>query len=153
MDNYNLNVIEKENQTKNLIEKPKIDVEYPSCKQRNWIEFDKGYYCPNCENFFNRPKHQIGEKVLLQYNNFSTRLPHASRKMEDISFFMMNIKYESREDMIDKLRSVEGKTKLNFYKSSTDYYDQMKYIRRSGKFESEEDPFAKSAQGVAFLNA
>ena len=42
MDNYNLNVIEEENQTKNLIEKPKIDVEYPSCKQRNWIEFDKG---------------------------------------------------------------------------------------------------------------
>ena len=29
----------------------------------------------------------------------------------------------------------------------------MNYIRRSGKFESEEDPFGKSAQGVAFLNA
>ena len=106
MHNYNLNVIEKENQTKNLIEKPKIDVEYPSCKQRNWIEFDKGYYFPNCENIFNRPKHQIGEKVLLQCNNFSTRLPHANRKMEDISFSMMNIKYESTEDMIDKLRSL-----------------------------------------------
>ena len=35
MHNYNLNVIEKENQTKNLIVKPKIDVECPSCKQRN----------------------------------------------------------------------------------------------------------------------
>ena len=73
--------------------------------------------------------------------------------MEDISFSMMNFKNESTEDMTDKLRSLKGKTKLKFYKSSTDYYDQMKYIRRSGKFKSEEDPFGKSAQGVAFLNA
>ena len=141
----------KRKSNKKVIEKPKIDVECSSCKQRNWIEFVKGYYCPNCENIFNRPKHRIGEKVLLQYNNFSTRLPHANRKMEDIYFSMMNIKYESTEDMIEELRSLKGKTELKFYKSSTDYYDQLNYIRRSGKFESEEDPFGKGAPGVAFL--
>ena len=27
----------------------------------------------------------------------------------------------------------------------------MNYIRRSGNFESEEDPFCEGAQGVAFL--
>ena len=118
----------KRKSTKKVVEKPKIDVDCPSCKQCDWIEIDKGYFCPNCENVSNR-------------------------KMEDRYFSMMNIKYESTEDMTDKLRSLKGKTKLKFYKSSTDYYDQMNYIRRSGKFESEEDAFGKSAQGVAFLNA
>ena len=32
----------KRKSNKKVIEKPKIDVECSSCKQRNWIEFDKG---------------------------------------------------------------------------------------------------------------
>ena len=64
---------------------------------------------------------------------------------------MSNIKYESTEDMIEKLRSLKGMTNLKFCKSSSDYCDQMNYIRRNGTFESDEDPCGKGAQGVAFL--
>ena len=31
----------------------------PSCKQNNWLEFDKGYYCKNCEYIINRDIRQI----------------------------------------------------------------------------------------------
>ena len=33
-----------------------------NCKQNNWLEFDKGYYCENCENIINKQKHQIDKK-------------------------------------------------------------------------------------------
>ena len=36
----------------------------PSCKRNNWSEFDKGYYCKNCENIINKQKHQIDKKFL-----------------------------------------------------------------------------------------
>ena len=35
----------------------------PVCKQNMWIEFDKGYYCRNCEYIINKQKHQIDKKV------------------------------------------------------------------------------------------
>ena len=34
----------------------------PSCKQNNWLEFDKGYYCRNCEYIINKQKHEIDKK-------------------------------------------------------------------------------------------
>ena len=34
----------------------------PSCKKNTWLEFDKGYYCKNCEYIINKQKHQIDEK-------------------------------------------------------------------------------------------
>ena len=33
-----------------------------SCKQNNWLEFDKGYYCKNCEYIINKQKRQIDKK-------------------------------------------------------------------------------------------
>ena len=36
----------------------------PSCKRNNWLEFDKGYYCRNCEYMINKQKHQIDKKLL-----------------------------------------------------------------------------------------
>ena len=36
------------NKKEKVIEKLKIDVPCPSYKQRNWIKFDKGYYCKSC---------------------------------------------------------------------------------------------------------
>ena len=36
----------------------------PSYKQNNWLEFDKAYYCQNCEKINNKQKHQIDKKVL-----------------------------------------------------------------------------------------
>ena len=34
----------------------------PSCKQKNCLEFDKGYYCRNCEYIFNKQKQQKDKK-------------------------------------------------------------------------------------------
>ena len=34
----------------------------PSCRRNNWLEFDKGYYCKNCEDIINKQKHQVDKK-------------------------------------------------------------------------------------------
>ena len=34
----------------------------PNRKRNNWLEFDKGYYCKNCEYIINKQKHQIDKK-------------------------------------------------------------------------------------------
>ena len=51
----------------------------PSCKQNNWLEFDKGYYCKNCEYINNKQKHQIDKQVLRQDRGFSTRINYAKK--------------------------------------------------------------------------
>ena len=50
----------------------------PNCKQNIRLEFDKGYYCRNCENIIDKQKHQIDKKVLTQDGDFSIRLPYAN---------------------------------------------------------------------------
>ena len=42
-----------ENRNKRTSEKPKIAIKYPSCKQRNWFEFDKRNFRQNCELIIN----------------------------------------------------------------------------------------------------
>ena len=74
----------------------------PTCKQNNWLEFDKGYYCQNCEYIINKQKHQIDKKIRRQYHNFSTRLPYANKKIREIWMSMVNATYNSTEDMINK---------------------------------------------------
>ena len=37
----------------------------PTCKQITWLEFDKGYYCTNCEFIINKQKHQIDKKKFV----------------------------------------------------------------------------------------
>ena len=39
---------------------------------------------------------------------------------------LVNTNYNSRDDMIDKLQSLKGKTKLRFYKNISNYYKEMK---------------------------
>ena len=77
-----------------------------------WLDFDKGYYCRNCENIINKQKHQIDKKVLRQDRDFSTRLNYANKKIRDIWMNMVNTTYNSTEDMIDKLQQLKGKTIL-----------------------------------------
>ena len=36
----------------------------PSCKQYNWLEFDKGYYCQNCEYTINKKNIRLIKKFL-----------------------------------------------------------------------------------------
>ena len=57
---------------------------------------------------------------------------------------MVNTSYNKTEDMIDKLKSLKGKTKLKFYKNISDYYIEMK--KRNSQ--TQEDTFSKNAQGV-----
>ena len=53
----------------------------PSGKQNNCLEFDKGYYCQNCENTFIKQKLQIDKKVPGQDHYFSTGLPYANKRI------------------------------------------------------------------------
>ena len=117
----------------------------PSCNQNNWIEFDKGYYCQNCEYITNKQKHQKNKNVRRQDRDFSTRLNYANKQIREIYISMVNTNYNSREDMISKLQSLKGKTELKFYKIIINYYDEMK----KKNFQTQEDPFAKNAQGIS----
>ena len=118
----------------------------PKCKRNNWLEFDKGYYCKNCEYIINKQKHQIDKKVLRQSHDFSTRLNYANKKIREIFINMVNTKYNSTEDMINKLQDLKGKTKLKFYKSISDYYSEMK----NRNFQTQDqDPFSKNPQGIS----
>ena len=117
----------------------------PSCKRNNWIEFDKGYYCKNCEYIINKQKHQIDKNILRQDRDFSTRLNYANKKIREIYKNMVNTIYNTTEDMIDKLQSLKGKSKIKFYKNIHNYYTEMK----NKNFQTQEDPFAKNAQGIS----
>ena len=86
----------------------------PNCKQNNWIEFNKGFYCQNCEYIINKQKHQIDKQVLIQDHDFSTRLNYANKKIREIYINMVNTNYNSTEDMINNLQSLKGKSKLKF---------------------------------------
>ena len=117
----------------------------PSCKRNNWFEFDKGFYCENCEYIINKQKHQINKKVLRQDHNFSNRINYANKKTRDIWMNMVNTTYNSTQEMIDKLQQLKGKTKSKFYKNISNYYTEM----RNRNFQTQEDPFSKNAQGIS----
>ena len=59
---------------------------------------------------------------------------------------MVNTTYNSTKDTIDKLQTLKGKTKLNFYQKISNYYDEMNIRRQSGTFQIGEDPFSKNAE-------
>ena len=118
----------------------------PSCKRNNWLEFDKGYYCTNCEYIINKQKHQIDKKVLRQSHDFSTRLNYANKKIREIYINMVKTNYNSTEDNINKLQELKGKTKLKFYKNISNYYIEMKHKNFQT---NQQDPFAKNAQGIS----
>ena len=117
----------------------------PSCKQNTWLEFEKGYYCTNCEYNINKQKHQINKNILRQDRDFSTRLNYANTKIREIYINMVNTTFISTEDMINKLQQLKGKSKLKFYKTIHNYYTEMK----NRNFQTQEDPFAKNAQGIS----
>ena len=59
---------------------------------------------------------------------------------------MVNTKYNSTEDMINKLQQLKGKTKLKFYENISNYYVEMK----NRNFQTQDqDPFSKNAQGIS----
>ena len=58
---------------------------------------------------------------------------------------MVNTTYNSTEDMINKLQSLKGKTKLKFYKNLGNFYTEMK----NKNFQIKQDPFSRNAQGIS----
>ena len=136
------------NYPKNKNEQPIIQQQLPncpSCKRNNWLEFDKGYYCKNCEYITNKQKHQIDKKVLRQDRDFSTRLNYANKKVRKIFSNMVKIKFNSTEDMIDNLQELKRKTKLIFYKNISVFSNEMKIKN----FQTQEDPFSRIAQSIS----
>ena len=117
----------------------------PNCKRNTWLEFDKGYYCTNCEYIINKQRHQIDKNVFRQDRDFSTRLNYANKKIRDIWMNLVNTIYNTTEDMINKLQSLKGKTKLKVYKNISNCYDEMK----QENFRTQEHPFSKNAQGIS----
>ena len=103
--------------------------------------------CQSCEFVLNKQIHQIDKKVLGQDHDFSTKVPYANKKIRDIYYFIVNISYNSTQNMNNKLQSLKGKTKLKFYQNISNYCE-MKYKRQSITFQFEEDVFSKDAQGV-----
>ena len=56
----------RKSNTRQNVEKPENELECPSWKQRNWIEFGKTYHCSNGVFVIKKPKHQLNEKILWQ---------------------------------------------------------------------------------------
>ena len=61
-----------------------------------------------------------------QERDFSTRLNYANKNIRETWMNVINTNYSSTEDMINKLQSLKGKTKLKFYKIISKYYNEMK---------------------------
>ena len=136
------NYPKNKNKKQPIIQQPKSDSpNCSSCKQNIVLEFDKGFYCQNCEYIINKQKHQNDKKVLRQDRDFSSRINYANTKIREIWMNMVN----STGDIIDKLQSLKGKTKLKFYKNISDYYTETK----NKNFQTyDQDPFSKYAQGI-----
>ena len=117
------------------------------CKQRSSIDIDQGYFCEICQYISYKQKHEIDEKLLRQNNIFSERLPCANEKIEELYFFMMN--KNTKEDLINELQFLKGKTKLNFNSIINTYFDEMNYVRQSGNFHFQKVGSSKNAQDMA----
>ena len=118
----------------------------PTCKQNTWLEFDRGFYCTNCEYIINKQRHQIDKQVRRQDHDFSTRLNYANKKIREMFIIMVNTNYKSIEDRINKLQRLKGQTKLRFLKNISNYYVEMK----NKNFQTQDqDPFAENAQGIS----
>ena len=55
-------------------------------------------------------------------------------KISEKYFSLVNTEKKATEEMVDKLQSSEGKTKLKNHQNFRDYYDQMKYMRQAVLF-------------------
>ena len=58
---------------------------------------------------------------------------------------MVNTKYNSTEDMINKIQQLKRKTNLKLDKNMSNYYIKMK----NKFFQTHQDPFSKDAQGIS----
>ena len=57
----------------------------------------------------------------------------------------------STQDLIKKLQSLKGKTKLKVYQNLSNYYDEMNIKREGCTFQFEEDIFSKIVKGIGTI--
>ena len=64
-DNDELIVKKYPKNKQSIAQQPKFTLpNCPSCKRYNWLDFDEGYYCKNCEYTIHKRKHQVVKKLL-----------------------------------------------------------------------------------------
>ena len=76
--------------------------------------------------------------VLRQERYFSTRFNYANKKIREFWLNLVNTKYNSTEDVINKLQELKGEPKKIFFKNLSNYHDNL-------NIKIGEDPFAKNA--------
>ena len=77
------------------------------------------------------------------------RLSYPNKKIREISFSMVKTKFKTIEQVIKKVQSPKGMTKLKFRQIISGYYAQMTYMRQNNTFQFKEDPSGKDAHGIA----
>ena len=92
-----------------IFQQPKIKpLKCPICRQNIWLEFDKRWYCRNCEYIINKQKHQMVKKILGQDKYFSTRLPYANKKTVKTVFRVRVLCSLAAEDACFRMRVTLG---------------------------------------------
>ena len=57
---------------------------------------------------------------------------------------MLNTKSDKTQGLINKMQSLKDKSKLEIYKSTSIYYDEMNYRTQRGTFQLKKDLFSES---------
>ena len=68
--------------------------------------------CQNCGYTIHKQRHQMDKEVLRQDKDLSIRLFYANENLGENYCFLVNIKYESTENMITKLKNLKSKRKI-----------------------------------------
>ena len=90
------------------------------------------------------------KKVLKKVKDFHTRLLFANQKVRRI-YFLRWTQSKTMGDLIKKLQSLKGKTKLGCNRDISSYSDQMIHVRQRNSFKLDEDAFSEGAQSKAFI--
>ena len=63
-------------------------------------------------------------------------------------FPLFNFNHDSTQDMVKKLQSLKGRTKMKLHQIISNYDDELTCKRQSGTFQFEEFPFGKHFQSI-----
>ena len=63
-------------------------------------------------------------------------------------YSIVDINQKTKEDKIDSMQKIEGKTKLNFYQNIKNQYVEKIQRRQKGFYQFEEDPFSRNGQTI-----
>ena len=61
---------------------------------------------------------------------------------------MMNEKYKTKKDLIEKKQFLRVERKMKFHQDLINYYDEIKYLRQNGDVYFEEKSSNKNAKSI-----